>query len=1123
MEHMNTSAGKFLYSEQSTCTAIDLGTKGLHKSVRRRIMAALRKSSMCIAFGRTRSIGAMGVGTVAAALSMGLPGSATAQTAGPPLDLGTTSSSGSMQCSTNDTNVTDASLWLCTLPTGNGGTVTINGVATSPGQGTPDFTALRNYVNSPSVMGANAIMVGDQATRATGANAIAVGNGTQATGENSTAIGKGSVASAPDSVAIGREAKATGQNNLALGTNAQAMGGWATAIGNDSVANGNFGSAIAIGPNANAKGADNTTAIAIGEKATAVHAGVALGYGAQAPQDAAVAIGWGADATGSASGVVIGDRASAVGQNAIAIGGNVGATATKANGAGALALGSGANATGTGAVAFGGLGGTNGGSIANNDYAVAIGAAADAEGEGAVAIGGTGSSSKASAGGDNSLAIGGGAKTMAGTTGAIAVGANAQATASNSFAFGTGAIANTEGAMAYGENAKATAANSIAFGTDSAAAQAGAVALGSESVTASAVGTPSTTIAGTQYRFAGTTPQSTVSVGAQGKERTITNVAAGRISDSSTDAVNGSQLYATNQAAEDAILEAQGNTKALGGNAAYDPATNTYTAPTYTTSTGVYRDVGSALLASNAQINLLGSSVATGLGGGSSYNQQTGQVTTLLNVGGNDYSNVNDAINAVNTTASAGWNFTTAATGTGVVSGTTVANVAPNGTHTITAGDNIVATQNGTGVQLAVNPNLKITSVTTGNTVMNTNGLTIGAAGPTQVSLTGSGLNNGGNKITNIAAGTDDSDAVNYGQLKDTISGAVAGVNIGFAGNEGTAVKIASGGTLAIKGAATTAGSYSGANIKTVTDTATGAVNIQMAESPKFGDVTINDGGTGKITGVAAATLSDTSKDAVNGSQLVALGNSVASSLGGTSSYNPNTNTINTQIAFGGAVYNSVQGAFDAVSTGLGGGWNVTTGAVGSGIATNTTTTAVKPGETMQITAGNNIMVNQNGKEVQVALNPNLKDIESIQIAGGPTINGNGVNMNGDRITNVGNAIDPGDAVNLGQMQAGMASTLASANTYTDNAVGALRVDLAEVRRDANGGTASAMAMSQVPQAFEPGMGIVGMGVSTWQGEQAVAIGFSKASDSGRVILKASGTYNTRQQAGAAVGVGFQF
>ena len=67
------------------------------------------------------------------------------------------------------------------------------------------------------------------------------------------------------------------------------------------------------------------------------------------------------------------------------------------------------------------------------------------------------------------------------------------------------------------------------------------------------------------------------------------------------------------------------------------------------------------------------------------------------------------------------------------------------------------------------------------------------------------------------------------------------------------------------------------------------------------------------------------------------------------------------------------------------------------------------------------------------------------------------------------------------------------------------------------------MALGTLPQAFEPGMGIFGMGVSHWQGEQAVALGFSKASDNGRVILRASSTYNTRRQAGGAVSVGFQF
>ncbi|MEX3901806.1 hypothetical protein AB4Y34_42240, partial [Paraburkholderia sp. BR10954] len=96
---------------------------------------------------------------------------------------------------------------------------------------------------------------------------------------------------------------------------------------------------------------------------------------------------------------------------------------------------------------------------------------------------------------------------------------------------------------------------------------AGDVALGAGSVTAAAVGTAGASIGGTDYAFAGANPASTVSVGSVGNERTITNVAAGRLSATSTDAVNGSQLYATNQQvdqlSEDIRNGAGGGTDAL--------------------------------------------------------------------------------------------------------------------------------------------------------------------------------------------------------------------------------------------------------------------------------------------------------------------------------------------------------------------------------------------------------------------------------------------------------------------------------------------------------------------------------------------------------------------------------
>ncbi|MDH1013086.1 hypothetical protein N5C80_30535, partial [Pseudomonas nicosulfuronedens] len=103
------------------------------------------------------------------------------------------------------------------------------------------------------------------------------------------------------------------------------------------------------------------------------------------------------------------------------------------------------------------------------------------------------------------------------------------------------AFAQGYASTAMGYNALSAGESSLALGRDSVATNANDVALGAGSVTDTAVGTASTTIAGTTYNFAGTAPTSTVSVGSVGNERTITNVAAGRLNADSTDAVNGSQ------------------------------------------------------------------------------------------------------------------------------------------------------------------------------------------------------------------------------------------------------------------------------------------------------------------------------------------------------------------------------------------------------------------------------------------------------------------------------------------------------------------------------------------------------------------------------------------------------
>lgn len=114
----------------------------------------------------------------------------------------------------------------------------------------------------------------------------------------------------------------------------------------------------------------------------------------------------------------------------------------------------------------------------------------------------------------------------------------------NSFAFGEDAVVEGDNTYAIGKEAIVNASNSVAIGNQAKATEENSVAIGHESNTNTVIGTASVTINGSEHTFAGSAPVGTVSVGDTGKERTITNVAAGRIDSGSTDAVNGSQLHA---------------------------------------------------------------------------------------------------------------------------------------------------------------------------------------------------------------------------------------------------------------------------------------------------------------------------------------------------------------------------------------------------------------------------------------------------------------------------------------------------------------------------------------------------------------------------------------------------
>ena len=346
-------------------------------------------------------------------------------------------------------------------------------------------------------------------TEASGASATALGALASAKGSTATAVGMQASASGTDSVAVGKTASATNNRALAVGTNAKATGENSVAVGSGSGGSGNQGF---VGSLNSTGGAVNTTKT--------------INYATTAEGDTAVAVGYYANAKNK--GVAIGQTALAA-TGGVAIGKGV-FEDTGNSGAGGVVIGQDSTSTGVYSLAMG----RN--AVASGSTSMAIGYAASADGGYAVAMG-----RKVSASG-TSTAIGHHATA---TNGGLAIGSQDNDTSNDR------TTASATGAVAIGKNAKATSEDAVAIGTNAQATLQGAVALGSGSTTATgATSQGSTTINGITYNFAGATgnPNMQVSVGSAGATRQIKNVAAGEVSATSTDAINGSQLYAVAKA-----------------------------------------------------------------------------------------------------------------------------------------------------------------------------------------------------------------------------------------------------------------------------------------------------------------------------------------------------------------------------------------------------------------------------------------------------------------------------------------------------------------------------------------------------------------------------------------------
>ncbi|RZL63897.1 MAG: hypothetical protein EOP81_11035 [Variovorax sp.] len=919
-----------------------------------------------------------------------------------------------------------------------------------------------------------AVAIGIQ-TKATGGSAIALGRGAQATGEKSISIGTGNIVNGARSGAIGDPSVIDGADSYSVGNSNTLSAAAANTFVLGNNVNIDVANATALG---NATDVTVAGGVALGSEAIANRAAGVVGYDVSTGTTAAAgtaiantvgtlgAVSVGAagkyrQITNVAAGSADTDAVNVAQLKAVraaAVAGETHYFSVQSNnptdgnydnkgatGADAIAIGKAATATNINGIAIG-----NQATSANNE-AIAIGFKSQATGQSGTALG-----YQSNAFGSSSLSLG---YESAANNNGTALGTAAKALGVRSTALGTDSKALGTSSAALGDQAKANANNTVALGYLAQANEVGSVALGSNSITAAANATPSVTVDGKTYNFAGTAPASVVSVGSVGSERQITNVAAGRISGTSTDAINGSQLYATNQAVDTLGDQAVRYTVNPDGTVNYN-------------------------------------SVTLNPGGAGP--------TTITNVAAGV--NPNDAVNVsqltnVSNVANKGWNVAANGEATG-------GNVAPGGTVDFSSSDNNIAiTRTGSNLSLALAKDVVLNaggSLTVGNTTMNNGGITIvgsGAPGTTTVSLTNTGLNNGGNTITNVAAGVNATDGVNVSQLTTAVSGAsnkwITGSQTttygapSATGPESTAVgskSSASGanstavgtGAVASVGNSVALGNNSTTTAATPTASATiRGTTYNFAGANPAGVVSVGSAGAERqIQSVAAGQLGATSTDAVNGSQLYA------------------TNL-----------------ALESISAVAGAGINVTTAATGTGIAIGTSVANVGPGGTATYTAGNNMVLTQNGANTTFAVNDN-PNFNSVTV-GGTSITQNGINAGGNVVSNVAPGVAGTDAVNVNQLN----SASAANNAYTDARVNGLGNEMRGIAKNAYAGVAAAMAV-QMPGSYVPGKTVMRIGGAVFKGESAVGVSFRRtAENNGWSLTGGVGL----SRAGAAVTAGVEW
>ena len=645
---------------------------------------------------------------------------------------------------------------------------------------------------------------------------IAIGNQTEAIAKDSTAVGSGSKSSGEYAAALGFQTKATANYATAIGSGARGYAEDSQAIGREAETSAGALRAIAIGTLSKSSG-NYATSLGSSAEATAERA-IAVGYKSKAEAERAISVGNLANATKNDS-IAVGNNSAASGLNASAVGKN-----SKASGQSAAAFGDTAQATNTNATAVGNqanASNTNTTAIGNQTVAsggnaTAVGHLSQATADGATAIG---TNNKA---GYEGTAVGL-SNTVTGRTSA-AFGRSNTVSGKESLAAGVRSTASGEHNVAIGYQAATDGKATVAIGEGSKADIADGVALGSNSATTAAAGiqgfNPADSRTNTYGGLSGTAQTSTLGAVAVGNgataTRQITGLAAGK---DDTDAVNVAQLrsvnlkYAGDTGNSDVLLD-NGTLNIKGDNNSFMSTSADKNGITVT-----------AKIGNPISANTAGKAVAP---------TTNGLATTTI---------VADAINA------SGWNVVSSNNG-GSVTGTQATKlVNPGNTVTLSAGKNIVLNQNDKQFTYSLSSTLKdIESIQNG-----TSKITLNNGGGTTIS--GGNLSVDGNKITNVAKGTDDTDAVNYSQIKGLRTEVKAGTGITVTPSKGTdGHDIYTVSSTATGGAASTESVVKKA-------AATGDTNI--ADVSVAGGKAVNDPGAQYEVSVSKNAVKDAAREAV--------------------------------------------------------------------------------------------------------------------------------------------------------------------------------------------------------------------------------------------------------------------